>query len=154
MGGWNVTAAHGQLEIDSFELNGKNRRVLNLQTLFSAANVRGSDLIIPGVAGVKPRRRRVTATEHSLSCILRGDVDDTGAITADPLAALADLCDLYVALADPPTVGDGTKSSTLTFPNGATSTKDIHVLGFEVGDMVGPWSVRAVLDISIPSGRY
>ncbi len=154
MAGWTVTTGHGQLVIDGFALNAPNRKVMNLQELFSAASVRGSDLIIPGVAGVKPRRRRVTATEHTLSLVLRGDVDDTGAVESNPLAALADLCDLFVALADPPTSGDGTKTSTLTFPNAATSTKDVHVLGFEVGDMAGPWSVRAVLDISIPGGRY
>lgn len=147
-------ATHGQLVIDTVEFMAPNRRCRNLQSLFGGGTVRGSDIIIPGVNGVKPRRRRLTATEHALQLVLRGDVDDTGAVTADPHEALDDLIAVFVALADPPTSGDGTKSATLTFRNGDTSTRDITPLGFEVGDLAGPHAVFAVFDLSIPAGRF
>lgn len=55
-------ANHGQLTINSIPLMCPAWRVLNLQVLDSAADVRGTDVVIPGLAGVKARRRRTAVT--------------------------------------------------------------------------------------------
>lgn len=154
MAGFTHTTAHGQLVIETFAFMAPNRRILNLPELLSAAPTRGSDKVIPAVGGVRSRRRRVASADRTLELVLRGDVDESGAITADPLATLVDLINALVELAEPVATGDGTRSATLTRPDSTTSTKPITVVGFEVGQMAGPTAVYAAFDIVIPSGRF
>lgn len=148
-------ANHGQLTINSIPLMSPAWRVVNMQVLQSGAALRGSDVVIPGVAGVKARRRRQTATEYMLEMRIFGDVNVSNAVYANAVqGVVSNINYLRYYVVDPPGTGDGTRSATLTLATGATSTKDVHVTGFQVGDSIGWGKVNATLDISIPSGAF
>lgn len=149
------TANHGQLTINSIPLMCPAWRVLNLQTLDSAADTRGTDVLIPGIAGVKARRRRTTATERSLELIIGGDVNWAGAPYANAFQGKkSNVRYLRYYVARPPVTAAGTHSAVLTDADGSTVTRDVHVTGFEIEDVIGLGKVRAVLDLSIPDGEF
>lgn len=131
-------------------------KVENLYELWLPADQRGQDRVRPGATGTLPVRRYATATRKSLRMLIVGDVDRTGAATSSLMDGLYDnlkyLNDNVVA---PTGATDGTRSAVLTLPDASTLTEPIHVTGLEVSDIRedGAW-VRAVLDISIPSGRF
>ena len=146
---------HGQLTINSIPMMCPAWRVLNLQTLDSAANVRGTDVLIPGLAGVKARRRRTTVTERSLEMIIRGDRNWAGDTYSNVFQGKkSNVRYLRYYVARPPTTTAGTHSAVLTDADGSTVTRPVHVVGFEVGDIIGAGTVRAVLDLSIPDGEF
>lgn len=148
-------ADHGQLTINNIPLMCPAWRVLNLQTLQSGANVRGSDVVIPGVAGVKARRRRQTATQRTLEMLVYGDVNVSNAVYSNAVQGVtSNINYLRYYVVDPPTTTAGTRSATLTLATGASSTTPVHVVGFEVGESIGWGKVRATLDISIPAGTF
>jgi len=130
-------------------------RIENLYELWLPADQRGIDRTRPNVTGSFPVRRYATATRKSLRMLIVGDVDRTGASSSSLLAGIytniAYLRDNVVA---PTGATDGTRSAVLTVPGGSTITEPVHVTGLEVSDLRedGAW-VKAVLTISIPSGR-
>jgi len=91
-----------------------------------------------------------------LRMLIVGDVDRNGSASSSLMAGIytniAYLRDNVVA---PTGTTDGTRSAVLTVPGGSTITEPIHVTGLEVSDLRedGAW-VLAVLQISIPSGRF
>lgn len=131
-------------------------KIINLHELFLPGDQRGTDKTRPNVAGSYPVRRYATATRKSLRMLIVGDVDRTGASSSTLLTGIytniAYLRDNVVA---PTGTTDGTRSAVLTVPGGSTLTEPIHVTGLEVSDLRedGAW-VKAVLEISIPSGRF
>jgi len=152
------TARHGKYVINSVELHGPTStwcRILNLETFRDGPELRGSDVLIPGLQGAKARRRRATATEHALVMVLAGDVDHADEPYGDFTEGLAsNLNYLHANVIDPPTTTAGTRSSTFTDWAGDASTKPIHVLGFHITEKWNDGLIKAVLDISIPGGRY
>lgn len=129
--------------------------VLNLHVLQQPADQRGDDRLVPGANGVLALRRRNTVTRHGLQLLVSGTHDRTGASVADRLEGLqANLDYLRANVVEPTGTGDGTRSAVLTMPDGTTRTEPVHVTGIEFGDLNqdGSW-LRAVLTISIPSGR-
>lgn len=146
---------HGQLTINSIPLMCPAWRVLNLQVLDSAADTRGTDVLIPGVAGVRPRRRRTTVTERSLEMVITGDVNWAGAPYANAFQGKkSNVRYLRYYVARPPTTTAGTHTAVLTDADGSTTTRDVHVTGFEIENVIGVGKVRAVLDLSIPDGEF
>lgn len=140
------------LEIDGVPLPSDAWDVLSLLPLWHGPQVRGSDRLIPGAAGVKAYRRRATVTVRTLELVIYGHVDEDGNPNVDVRAGLeANVAYLRANVADPTNVGDGTRTAVLHLPSGATRTADVHVVGFDLGEF-GPTSVRATLDLSIPSG--
>jgi len=153
--GFAHNANHSQLHINSIPLMAPSWRVLNLQVLQSGAQVRGSDVVIPGVAGVKARRRRQTATEHTLEMMILGDVNVSNATYSNAIQGVqSNVNYLRYYVVDPPATTAGTHSATLTLADGTTDTTPVHVTGFEVGDSIGFGKLRATLDISIPAGVF
>lgn len=149
-------AAAGDLTIGGIAMNGPAWKVMNLHVLQQPADQRGDDRLIPGANGVLPLRRRATVTRHGLQLLISGTHDRTGAANADRLGQLSsniDYLEYYVVR--PTGTGDGTRSAVLTMPGGTTRTEPVHVEGMEFGDLSldGAW-MRAVLTISIPSGRF
>lgn len=147
--------AAGDLTIGGVALNGPAWKVLNLLELWQPADQRGSDRLVPGVAGVLAQQRRDTVTRRSLQLLIIGDVDRTGATQADKFEGLQANVDYLRANVVAPTgTGDGTRSAVLTMPDGTSRTEPVHVVGFEFGNFRedAAW-LRAVLTISIPSGR-
>jgi hypothetical protein len=148
--------AAGDLTISSVPMNGPAWKVLNLYVLQQPADQRGDDRLIPGSAGVLPLRRRDTVTRHSLQMLISGTHDRTGAAVADKFEGLQANVDYLIANVVVPTgATDGTRSAVLTMPDGTTRTEPIHVIGMQFGDLSldGSW-MKAVLEISIPSGRF
>lgn len=150
---WNTAA--GNLTIGGVAMNTPAWTVLNLSVLWSPADQRGSDRLIPGAAGVVAYPRRATVTRHSLQMLISGTHDRTGSAAANAFTGLQVNIDYLLAnVVNPTGVGDGTRSAVLTMPDGTTRTEPVHVVGLEVSDVVGnaTWA-RAVLELSIPSGR-
>ena len=148
--------AAGDLTIGGVAMNGPAWKVLNLHVLQQPADQRGDDRLIPGSAGVVAYQRRATVTRHSLQMLISGTHDRLGAANADTLGQLSsniDYLEFYVVR--PTGATDGTRSAVLTMPGGTTRTEPILVIGMQFGDLSldGSW-MRAVLEISIPSGRF
>jgi hypothetical protein len=148
-------SAAGDLTIGGVAMNGPAWKVLNLHELWQPADQRGTDRIIPGADGAIALRRRNTATVRSLQMLISGTHLQNGTEASTPLIGLQVnveyLRDNVVA---PTGTGDGTRSAVLTMPSTATRTENVHVTGFEFGEVRpdGHW-LRAVLTLSIPSGR-
>jgi hypothetical protein len=148
--------AAGDLTIGGVALFCPAWRVDNLYELWLPASQRGSDVTRPGVAGQYPVRRYATATRRSLRMLIVGDVDRTGSASTTKLQGLyTNIAYIRDNIVAPTGTTDGTRSAVLTVPGGSTITEPIHVTGFDVSDLRedGGWC-RAVLDISIPSGRF
>lgn len=147
--------AAGDLTIGGVALNGPAWKVLNLLELWQPADQRGNDRLVPGTAGVLAQQRRDTVTRRSLQMLIVGDVDRTGTPQADRFEGLQVNVEYLRANVVAPTgTGDGTRSAVLTMPDGTTRTEPVHVVGFDFGNFRedAAW-LRAVLTISIPSGR-
>ena len=154
---WTTTA--GDLTIGGVALNCAGWKLLgdSQQRLWQPGAQRGDDRIIPGVSGVKALPRRVTATIVSLDLLVAGLADRNGVAASGTYVAqlYTNLDYLRANVVDPPGGADGTRSAVLTLPSGSTITESVHVLGLKTGDMAldGRW-VKAVLELSIPSGRF
>jgi hypothetical protein len=148
-------SAAGGLTIAGINLCTTWVRVLNLIDLWLPADQRGSDVVIPGVSGVKARPRRDTVTRRSLRLQIDASVTYAGSTSGDNYERLAINLDyLRSALVAPPGTSSGTRSAVLTMPDGTTRTEDVHVVGFELGKYSedARWAL-GVLELSIPSGR-
>lgn len=126
--------------------------ILDLSPLWSSAKKRGSDRLVPGVAGVRSYRRRRTVTVRSLPMIVYGDLDQNGAAYADAREGLeTNIAYLEANLVEDPGTTAGTRNAILHRPL-STKSGAVHVLGLELAPL-GPSSVRAVLELSIPAGK-
>lgn len=147
--------AAGDLTIGGVALNGPAWKVLNLLELWQPADQRGSDRLVPGTAGVLAQQRRETVTRRSLQMLIVGDINWEGTPQADKYEGLQSNVSYLVSTVVTPTgTGDGTRLAALTMPNGDVRNEYVHVVGFEFGNFRedAAW-LRAVLTISIPSGR-
>lgn len=155
MSGFTWNSAAGGLTIGGVDMTGPAWQVMNLHVLWLPAEQRGSDKIIPGVAGRKAYQRFADATTRTLELKITGTVDRLGATNSDRFEGLqANIDYLITNVVNPPGTGDGTRSLVLTMPDATTRTEPVHVLGMDFGAIneAGVW-VRATMDISIPSGR-
>lgn len=124
----------------------------SLLPLWQGPDVRGSDRRIPGAAGVKPYRRRADVSTRTLELVIYGFEDPDGNPNADVREGLeANVFYFRSTIADPTGAGDGTRTAVLHLPSGATKTGPVHVVSFDLGEL-GPTSVRATLDLSLPEG--
>lgn len=151
------STAVGELVISGVTMHTYGWNVLDVRSLWVSVAVRGQDRLVPGVSGLRPKRRRITATTHSLPMIVSGLHTPVGTEITDPVARLAQFQDnldylMTNVVAEVPTVA-GTRPATLTMPSGGTRTADIHVLSITPGTMT-PAVMRCTLDISIPAGRF
>lgn len=148
-----VITATEYLEIASTPLATPAWRVTDLTPLFRSANLRGSDRILP-LAGVRALPRRATVTTISLPMVIWGHQNREGAYYADERdGLLANVDALHTAIVVPPGTATGTRSATWHQAGGTTVTEDVHVLGLDPRAL-SPRSIRAVLTLSIPSGRF
>lgn len=151
------STTYGALTIGGISMHTYGWNILELRDLWIVTAVRGADRLIPGVAGLRPKPRRRTATPHSLPMTITGLSDSVGNVITDPQAQrnqlethIAYLMDNVVA---PTGTATGTRDAVLTMPSGATRTAAIHVLSITPGTY-NPIGLRATLDISIPAGRF
>lgn len=142
------------LIINSVPLATPAWRLTSLVPLWSGAEVRGQDRILPGVNGVRAYKRRPTVTSLVFRGIVFGLQDREGTPYADFRAGLhANLDVLLTQIVEPVTTGDGTHAATWVRP-GTDKTADVHVVGFTTSDGAVPWEVAFALEISIPAGRF
>lgn len=144
---------HQYLEIAGVPLSTPAWEVLNLHTLLSGPAIRGENVLIPGAAGVRPRRRRIGETIRTLELHIFGDQDPEGAEHADHMLGLMQNIEtLRDLVTDPPADNHSVVTAVLHW-RGETRTAGVQVVGFEVGEAVGE-TVRATIDLVIPSGGF
>lgn len=126
---------------------------VELSPLWATPDVRGTDRILPGVAGVKAYRRRLTVTRYSLPFYITGQYDRLGNVTADPFSGLAaNLAWLYDELLLPLTTGDGTQTAVWTPPGQSPITAAVHVLGIPEPSFNPAAVAVTTLELSVPGG--
>lgn len=127
--------------------------VTDYTPLLQEADQRGDDRLIPQVAGRAPYKRFRDATKVALPMDIFGGVDSSGTAHSDAVNGLeANILYLNTNVVAPTGTGDGTRSATLHLPAG-NRTASVHVLGLSLGRS-GSASVQAVLELSIPAGRF
>lgn len=129
-------------------------KVRNEWVLWQAGQQRGGDVTLPGVNGLLPRRRYLTATTHTLELIISGTAVYTGSPSGTPAANLqTNILWLRDTVCEPTGTTDGTKAISVTMPTG-TLTGTVHVLGFRLGRVAehARWAF-ATMDLSIPAGE-
>lgn len=123
-----------------------------LLPLLQGPAIRGTDRLLPGVPGVKARKRRATVTLRSVPMKIFVDVDLDGDPYDDPAEGLTANVDyLRANVADPTNIGDGTRTATLHLKDGSTRSGAVHVESLELGGD-DENAVLAVLTLSIPGG--
>lgn len=155
MAGLTFNTLAGNLTIGGIAMCNPAFEVRNLCDLWLPANQRGTDVVRPGVSGVKARLRRDTVTVRSLQLLILGSCDTSGAPVADYFEGLqANIDYLRTNVVAPTGLTDGTRSAVLTMPDGTTRTEPVHVQQMEVGRVVenAAWAL-ATIELSIPSGR-
>lgn len=127
--------------------------ILDVRPLWNAADVRGEDLDIPGLAGRTPYPRIVDETKVTLEIAFSGFVNTAGTFYGDPWVGLQTNWDYVKAnCIGPSGSGDGTRAVVLTKPSGATVSANCHVETMKMTEMVGPIA-KATIPIVIPPGR-
>lgn len=141
------------LEIDNVDLATHAYWVESLAPLFNIQK-RGSDRVLPNLAGARPYRRRITSLSVSLTVHVLGDVDADGVATIDPRIGLYDNLRFLEdnLLADVDTTA-GTRVATWHLPDGSTRSSEVHVEAFTV---VGntPISAQCALELTIVDGHW
>lgn len=151
------SADAGTLTISGISMHTWGWNVLDVRDLLISVAVRGQDRLIPGVPGLRPYRRRVTATPHSLPMVFSGLHDLDGTPVTDHEERISKLQE-HLALfrstvVAPVGTTPGTRSAVLIPAGGVPLTADIHVLSVTPGTW-SPATLRATLDISIPAGLF
>ncbi len=129
-------------------------KVRNEWVLWQAGSQRGGDVTLPGVNGLLPRRRYLTATTHTLELIISGTAVYTGSPSGTPAVNLqTNILWLRDTVCEPTGTTDGTKAISVTMPTG-TLAGTVHVLGFRLGRVAehARWAF-ATMDLSIPAGE-
>lgn len=151
------SADAGSLTISGIPMNTWGWNILEPRDLLVTVAVRGTDRLIPGVPGLRPYRRRVTATPHSLPMVISGLHTIDGTPVTDHNARIAQLKDHLAYLMDnvvaPVPTMEGTRTAVLTLPGEEVRTAAIHVLGITPGTWYSV-ILTATLDISIPGGKF
>ena len=147
------TSCHGSLAIDGVDLHTMAWCVPDLSALWGTPDVRGSDRLLPGSAGVIAYPRRRTVTRYSLPLLVNGHWDEDGIEHGDPEAQLArNWAYLQDNLLDQPGTADGTRTAVWTLPDANVVVADVHVLGTAAPTIVAGTVLRTTLELSVPGG--
>lgn len=149
---FNCGLEYGWLALDGHSLNCAAWCAYDLSALWGTPELRGANILLPGVTGVIARRRRATETRLSLPFGVTGQVDANGTPYTDIYAGLeANLEFLYAYVILPTNVGDGTRELVWHRPSGTTTTVDAHVLGYRPALKPGGLAI-GTLELAIPGG--
>lgn len=149
---WECTMDDGTLTIDTVLMHCPAFAVLDVAKLWDGPPQRGEDLKIPGRPGVLPNPRRADAGAVDLRLVIDGRFDRLGDEWPLPAQGLLEnVLWLRENVTDPTYTGDGTRTVTLTSPDGSrTFTGPAHV-SMKPAARVGPVQ-RAILTLSLPDG--
>ena len=163
------TTRGGQGVIDGFDLSSQWFCVTDWRQVWVASAKRGQDRIIPGLDGVVPFRRRLTAADLSLPFIIVGSITYDGGGTAATLADARAYLHVNIAYAfdqliPNPATADGQRLMSVDSPGfGLTRTNYVHVMGMDLGDMADGYDAKTgapeaaclgTLHISMAGGRF
>lgn len=151
---------HGTIEIAGVPGSDPAGRwcMYDLSPLLSDEAVRGSDRLMPGAEGRRPKRRRYDVTKRLLPVVFTGFVDDTGMpVGRDDAPAQLELTllgfqqSLNVGPFRVPQTGDGTLAVEWTLNSGATLATDVHVVNLrERRTGWGIWDGDVELSMPLP----
>jgi hypothetical protein len=141
------------VEIDGVPLQTPAWLVTNLYTLWSGPATRGQDLVLPGVPGVRPYRRRATATRRTLEMVVYGHVDWAGGAYSDLREGLQANIDHLRQATDPVvSTSAGTRTALLYMPDSSIRSANVQVEAFELGGGLGSFATLATMDLTIVDG--
>jgi hypothetical protein len=141
------------LEIGGVPLQTPAWTLTNLETLWAGPPTRGTDRVLPGAAGVRSYRRRATVAKVALALVIFGEWKWDGAHNTDIRAGLlANVDHLRTNITDPTLDNPGTRVAVLHLPGGTTRTGAVTVEDLTLSAELGPFNVKAVIDISIAQG--
>jgi hypothetical protein len=135
------------LRLDTTECNGAAWWCLDVDLLRPSIDKRGGSLLVPGVAGQRPRKRIPDERTELLEFLFTGNVDPSGVPSSDPAAQLQDNLDAFITAVVNHTTD--TITATVTGP-GVVYSGDVQVVKFRPGR--GLYECPAALTLVIPSG--
>lgn len=112
----------------------------------------GSNLRVPGADGKLPLERFTDETTISLALTIGGDAAYDASANANVFTGLRANVDRLLANVHGEPVGSATRAAKLTLPSGSALTAAVQC-SLALGGMFGP-HLRAVLDVTIPAGRF
>lgn len=141
------------LTIGDIPLSTPAWEVTNLQVLMSGPATRGENRLIPGATGVRAIRHRPTERTVTLELAVFGDQAPDGTPHTDTEAGIwANWLILRgyfnTLLMDP---GQSTTPLVLHY-TGGTLSGPAQVLGYEIGEALGPSNMLATLDVNLLTG--
>lgn len=144
--------SQGSLTINGVSMSTPAWKILDLAPLWFPPDVRGGNVVIPGVAGRHAYPRRVDETTYRLPMLVYHGYDRTGSTYADPSNGLqTNVAYLYTNVVAP-TIGT-TVAAVLTLPSGSTQGANVQVQ-LEMSDHYGNSATKAVLHVTVPAGRF
>lgn len=126
----------------------------DLAPLADGPDMRGEDVLLPGVAGVVALPRRITVSKRSVHMFITGDYDRFGVAQSNPRIGLQVNCQYLIDNLLLPPGGNGTRLAVLTMANGTTRSANVHVLSPLELSAAGHRGRRGVLTLSIPGGYF
>lgn len=140
------------LDIDGVSMSCAAWEHVNLQELLGGPAIRGQNRVMPGVSGVRPKRRRGTETTWSIHLNIDGNFDVDGAPYDDPeVGVVLNVLTLRNLVTDP--IGDdSTRLATIHIKDSMTLVATVQVGQLEVGEFLSPTNVNATFDLIIVDG--
>jgi len=143
------------LTLDGFSLSTPAWTHLDLSQLFDGPDMRGDNRLIPGAPWVVSFPERPTVSERQLPMVFYGDMNDEGTPYADQRVGLeTNLAAFKAAVLAPSSDADGCRAGVLHIASGATLTARVKVRSPMSLGAVGPFAMRAVLNLQLPLGVF
>lgn len=148
-------APFGTLTIEDVSLNTPAWTLPDLSPLWATPTLRGSNRLIPGLAGRKAYKRRLDETTHTLPILITGfcdqigtPYDDLGISFSQGLESNIRFLQTAFGLDDPSAIasGDSTLTATFVLPSGDARIAPVQVLALS-GQLQPGWYFRGTLEI-------
>jgi|ERR1044071_3229578 hypothetical protein len=124
-----------------------------LSDLYGGPEVRGDDLLIPYLAGLKPVGRIAGALHAVIPMIVLGGFAPDGSVNSDERTGLASNIDILTALCLPPALPAATKPFVFHRVDGDRHA-DCEVVGPFAPQDVDSGVATGIIEIVIPSGIW
>ena len=150
----NCNDCYGTLTINGVLLNNDAWCAYDFTSLFDEADLRGSDRLIPALAGTIAYKRRRTVTRKDFPVAITGLYSRLGVRQTDrAMGLIANIEYLKENLGFASTTAGGTVTATWTRPDAPTRPALVppHSLKHQ---LLPQYVAQAVLSVSIPAGRF
>lgn len=127
--------------------------LLDLSPLMGFPDLRGTNAVIPGVAGQHPLPRRIDQGVYTLPLSVTGECNASGGLYADVEIGLRTNLDfLWANVGKPPVTSSSSRVAKLVYPNGSVVLSNVQcrlIIGART-----PEEYRAALELTVPTGRF